>query len=137
MKGLSNKMTNKKRKNQQQKNSLLNLFVTHIPLNFSNNREESLTLLRCFPPLPAILWLKLSHRSVIENSEILRKRRLSKNFSEPIYLSSTLPLAFPNFAILIITISILKFKSYLFYHFIRDYLTLHQSFNLFLFKIIF
>ena len=43
MKGLSNKMTNKKRKNQQQKNSLLNLFVTHIPLNFSNNREESLT----------------------------------------------------------------------------------------------
>ena len=43
MKGLSNKTTNKKRKNQQQKNSLLNLFVTHIPLNFSNNREESLT----------------------------------------------------------------------------------------------
>ena len=43
MKGLSNKMPNKKRKNQQQKNSLLNLFFTHIPLNFSNNREESLT----------------------------------------------------------------------------------------------
>ena len=94
-------------------------------------------MLRCFPLLPAILWLKLSHRSVIENSEILRKRRPSTNFSEPIYLSSTLPLAFPNFATLIITISILKFKSYLFYHFIRDYLTLHQSFNLFLFKIIF
>ena len=44
MKGLSNKMTNKKRKiQQQQKNCLFNLFVTHIPLNFSNNREESLT----------------------------------------------------------------------------------------------
>ena len=44
VKGLSNKMTNKKRKiQQQQKNSLFNLFVTHIPLNFSNNREESQT----------------------------------------------------------------------------------------------
>ena len=37
-------MTNIKRKiQQQQKICLLNLFVTHIPLNFSNNREESLT----------------------------------------------------------------------------------------------